>query len=107
MVKKDQEYILCLQYEYIGSSKAWERVLDKILAAYVPTLPLGYHAEKEEYKWNHEISGEKYWLLALVAVIIFFISSILFNSLRQPLAVILIIPVSFIGVFLTFYLFFT
>ncbi len=105
VVKKDQEYILCLQYEYIGSSKAGERVLDKILAAYVPTLPLGYHAEKEEYKWNHEISGEKYWLLALVAVIIFFISSILFNSLRQPLAVILVIPVSFIGVFLTFYLF--
>lgn len=105
VVKKDQEYILCLQYEYIGSNKAGERVLDNILAAYVPTLPLGYHAEKEEFKWRSEIDGEKYWLLALVAVIIFFISSILFNSLRQPLAVILVIPVSFIGVFLTFYLF--
>ncbi len=38
-------------------------------------------------------------------VIIYFICSILLESLRQPFAVILMIPVSFIGVFLTFYLF--
>lgn len=105
VVKKDQEYVLCLQYEYIGSSKAGDRVLDRILSEFTPTLPLGYHAERDEYKWQSEIGGEKYWLLDLVAVIIFFISSILFNSLRQPLAVILVIPVAFIGVFLTFYLF--
>jgi multidrug efflux pump subunit AcrB len=32
-------------------------------------------------------------------------TSILFNSLKQPFAIILVIPVSYIGVFLTFYLF--
>lgn len=32
-------------------------------------------------------------------------SSILFNSLGQPLAIIFIIPVSYIGVLLTFYCF--
>ena len=37
--------------------------------------------------------------------IIFFTTSILFNSLKQPLAVIGVIPVSYIGVFLTFYWF--
>ncbi len=40
----------------------------------------------------------------LIAVIIYFIGAILFESLRQPLVVISLIPISFIGVFLTFYL---
>ena len=37
--------------------------------------------------------------------IIFFTTAILFNSLKQPLAIIFVIPISYIGVFLTFYLF--
>ena len=37
--------------------------------------------------------------------IIFFTTSILFNSLKQALAIIFVIPISYIGVFLTFYLF--
>lgn len=36
---------------------------------------------------------------------IFVICSILFESLRQPLAIVLLVPIAFIGVFLTFYLF--
>ena len=47
----------------------------------------------------------QYGLLLIVIVIIFFITSILFNSLRQPLAIIFVIPISYIVVFLTFYLF--
>ncbi len=47
---------------------------------------------------NWEASG-------LQEAIIFFTTSILFNSLKQPLAIIFVIPISYIGVFLTFYLF--
>ena len=36
-------------------------------------------------------------------VIIYFLCAILFESLRQPLVIITLIPVSFIGTFLTFY----
>ena len=36
-------------------------------------------------------------------MIIFFTCSILFESLRQPLVIISLIPISFIGTFLTFY----
>ena len=46
-------------------------------------------------------------MLVIVILIIFFISAILFNSLSQPLAILFVIPVSYIGVFLTFYLFWT
>ena len=43
-------------------------------------------------------------MILLVMVIIYLICSILLESLKKPLAVVLIIPVSFVGVFLTFYI---
>ena len=39
----------------------------------------------------------------LIVVIIFFTCSVLFESFRQPLVIISLIPISFIGTFLTFY----
>ena len=105
VLKENQEYILCLQYEYIGSPKQGDKVLEKVLKNFNRTLPVGYTAERVSYSWGDKPSAGRYMLLLLIAVIIFFISSILFNSLRQPLAIIFVIPVSFIGVFLTFYLF--
>ncbi len=54
--------------------------------------------------WNAK-DKKQYLLLFLIVGIIFFTTSILFNSLRQPLAVIFVIPISYIGVFLTFFLF--
>ena len=104
IVKKNQEYVLCLQYEYIGSPKQGERVLEKDLEIINSMLPIGYKAEYEKNEWKAKDDHAKYWLLLLVTAIIFFIASILFNSLRQPLAIIFMIPISFIGVFLTFYL---
>jgi multidrug efflux pump subunit AcrB len=102
--KEDQEYVLYIQYEYIGSSIQGEKVQKRMVDSFKKTLPLGYNVEISKYTWNDDNSSQ-YWLLALVVVIIFFISSILFNSLKQPLAIILVIPISFIGVFVTFYLF--
>jgi multidrug efflux pump subunit AcrB len=105
IVKEDQEYVLYLQYEYIGSPIQGEKVQQRMVDQYQPTLPLGYNVEVSKYSWNDGNNSGQYWLLALVVLIIFFISSILFNSLKQPLAIVFVIPVSFIGVFLTFYLF--
>lgn len=41
-------------------------------------------------------------LLLLIVAIIYFICAVLFESLRYPLIIIGLIPISFIGVFLTF-----
>jgi multidrug efflux pump subunit AcrB len=105
IIKEDQEYVLYLQYEYIGSTSQGEKVQQRMVNSFKDVLPLGYKVDVEKYSWNSDDNSGQYWLLALVVVIIFFISSILFNSLKQPLAIIFVIPVSFIGVFLTFYLF--
>ena len=105
IVKKNQEYVMCLQYEYIGSNMQGDKVLDRDLETINNLMPVGYKAESERWQWKTKDESGKYWLLLLVMAIIFFTTSILFNSLRQPFAIIFIIPVSFIGVFASFYLF--
>jgi multidrug efflux pump subunit AcrB len=106
VVKENQQYRLCLQYEYIGSSEQGYKVLKKDLEEFSKLLPMGYTAEKEGYNWSWgEKNNKQYLLLLVVVAIIFFITSVLFNSLKQPLAIIFTIPVAYIGVFLTFYWF--
>ncbi|MDR1764109.1 MAG: efflux RND transporter permease subunit [Dysgonamonadaceae bacterium] len=106
IAKENQQYVLCLQYEYIGASEQGRKVLERNIEEFRSGLPMGYTIESENqyYYWDKK-DNSQYWLLALIFVIIYFMSSILFNSLRQPFAVICVIPISFIGIFLTFYLF--
>lgn len=105
IVKHDQAYRLCLQYEYIGSYKQGEKLLDRDLQTINALLPTGYKAERDQrFYWQRDEPGN-YWLLLLVVAVIYLTTTILFNSLRQPLAIILTIPISFIGVFAVFYLF--
>ena len=103
IAKENQQYRLCLQYEYIGSSKQGKKLLAADLESINKILPIGYTAQSEDsWYWGSRQSAS-YWLLLLVIAIIFFTTSILFNSLIQPLAIIFTIPISFIGVFLMFY----
>ncbi len=106
IAREDQQYRLCLQYEYIGASEQGSRVLDKTVDKMKEVLPLGYSIERDEsYGWNNKGKYKQYLLLLIVVIIIYFTTSILFNSLRQPLAILLMIPISYVGLFLTFYLF--
>lgn len=106
VAKEDQQYRLCLQYEYIGSSEQGNKILKKDVEEFNEILPMGYTAKVENNDWSWGGKENKqYRLLLIVIAIIFFITSILFNSLKQPLAIIFVIPVSYIGVFLTFFWF--
>lgn len=106
VAKENQQYRLCLQYEYIGSGEQGNKILKRDLEEFNKELPMGYTAlsERESWGWGKK-DNKQYLLLLVVIAIIFFTTSILFNSLKQPLAIIFIIPVSYIGVFLTFYWF--
>ena len=106
VAKVNQQYRLCLQYEYIGASNQGNKIQEKILEEFNASLPMGYTAKSNSsyWLWNQN-NTKQYWLLLLIIVIIFFTTSILFNSLKQPLAVIFVIPISYIGVFLTFFCF--
>ncbi|MDO5607256.1 MAG: efflux RND transporter permease subunit [Capnocytophaga sp.] len=103
IAKENQQYRLVVQFNYIGSSQQGEKVLEKEVQNLNRQLPAGYKAEQQNRSWNWQKETKQYWLLGLLIVIIFFTTSILFNSLKQPFIVILIIPISFVGIFLTFW----
>jgi multidrug efflux pump subunit AcrB len=70
-----------------------------------PSLPIGYTAEKISWSFSWQKTKRQYGLLALLIVGIYIIGTILFESFKQPFYIILAIPISFIGLFLSFAVF--
>lgn len=107
VVRENQQYVMGVQYEYIGSYEQSNRVKDKVVKQFDETVPLGFKVESASYSsgWGDTGKGKQYWLLFMVVVIIYFTTSILFNSLKQPLIILLLIPISYVGLFLTFLVF--
>jgi len=108
IVRENQQYILCIQYDYIGSFRQEERVRNETIEWFNSIAPLGYKAETEEhfFHWgSREAASVQYQLILLIILIIYFMTSFLFNSLKLPLIIVSVIPISFIGLFLTFYVF--
>ena len=103
--KDNQEYRLYLMFDYIGPYQMANKLTRNSIESINHRLPMGYKASPAGY-WSWDRNDKKqYYLIFLVVAIIFFLCAILLESLLQPLAIIAMIPVSFIGVFLTFYLF--
>ncbi|WP_395044642.1 efflux RND transporter permease subunit [Flavobacterium sp.] len=94
-------------FQYAGNFKFGNAFLEKNLNELKLKLPLGYKFEKETNLWdfNEEKKSNYIYLLFLIIVLIYFICSILFESLTQPLIILSVIPISFIGIFVIFYLF--
>ncbi len=103
--KERQQYLRMVSFEYFGSSVFGEKFLDEKLKEMESIFPLGYSAKKMSYNWFMENAKKQYGLIGLVLLLIYIICAITFESLLQPLAIILLIPLSFIGVFVTFYFF--
>lgn len=101
----NQQYQLVLAYDYVGSGKLGQKNRERVIKAITPQLPIGYSIKDEDRNWYWKQSKQQYWLLPLIIMAIFFVCSILLESFRQPLVVIFMIPISYIGLFLTFFLF--
>ena len=105
--KVDQQYRLCIQYEYIGAHQQGVKVQESSISEFEAELPLGYSIKNANPRYG-DSGGKKgkelYWLL-YVFVVIYLVCSILFNSLKKPLYILSVVPISFIGIFLAFYLF--
>jgi len=103
--KSNQQYLLKVDYDYLGPEALAKKELDRNISKLQNKLPLGFRVFKDgNDKWNFH-NRNQYYFIAVVILLIFFICSILLESFKQPLVIIMIIPISFIGVFLTFYLF--
>lgn len=102
ITKTNQEYSLQVAFNFIGSYDSSDKFIRQTTEEVNAILPVGFRTVNQSFGW-YEDRGTQYWLILLIVVIIFFTCSILFESLRQPLVIISLIPISFIGTFLTFY----
>lgn len=104
--KENQQYFITLMYDFMGPYELSRRVREGVIDEANGFLPLGFRALDPQRGMTWRVDEKRqYGLLLLVILIIFFICAILLESLLQPLAVILMLLLSYIGVFLTFYLF--
>lgn len=103
--KENQEYIRLIELQYTGSEKLGMEFINKSITIFNNKMPLGFKFKNDN---NWSISDNKTnfaYIVGIIFAILFFICSILFNSSSKPFAIISIVPISFIGVFLTFYCF--
>ena len=103
--KEDRQYIRLVSFDYMGSAKFGGEYLDEVLEEMKANMPIGYTASRQTYTWNYDQAKRQYGLLLVLVIGIFFICSILFENFKQPLFIIFIIPISFIGLFLIFSVF--
>ncbi len=101
--KLNQEYRIELKYNFVGSWQLANKVRKKTLDKINKLMPVGFKARSDSWSdWARVGTGTKIYYVLLVFVIIFFICAILLESLKQALAIILIVPISFISCFLAF-----
>jgi multidrug efflux pump subunit AcrB len=102
--KENQQYLRLVAFEYLGSPRFGNKHLTACLDTLRAGLPLGFTAERRSYSRDRE-AKQLTALMGLAVLLIFFICAVLFESLRQAFNIILLIPISCIGIFITFYYF--
>jgi HAE1 family hydrophobic/amphiphilic exporter-1 len=102
IVREDQQYQRLVGWEFRGPRKLGDRVRD--VAVDATDLPAGYTIEKErDIFWTDEEQRQIYTVLAFAVILIYLVTSALFESLRAPFVVLLTVPLALIGVFLVFF----
>lgn len=104
IIKRNQSYEINIGFDFIGSYKLAKSYMDETVKHFNnEVLPIGYKAESISHSSFGGTGNMSYAaLILLVIAVIYVMCSVTFESLRFPFAVILMIPLSFIGVFLVF-----
>jgi HAE1 family hydrophobic/amphiphilic exporter-1 len=100
--REDQQYERTVAYEFRGPTKLGDLVRNAAVEATV--LPPGYTIrEGSVWRWTDEQREQIYFVLAVSILLIYMVTAALFESLKQPLCVLLTVPMALIGVFLMFF----
>ncbi|HEX6370290.1 MAG TPA: efflux RND transporter permease subunit [Longimicrobium sp.] len=102
IIREDQQYQRTVSYEFRGPNKLGDKVHEAVMKT--TQVPAGYTlVGREEWKWSDDERRQIYGVLAVSLILVFMVTAALFESLRQPLCVLLTVPMALIGVFLTFF----
>ncbi len=102
VVREDQQYQRSVSYEFRGPTKLGDRIQEAVIGA--THVQEGYKIEgRDEYRWEWEEERQIWFVLGVSLFLVFMVTAALFESLRQPLTVLLTVPMALIGVFLLFF----
>ncbi len=106
VTKENQEYIVMITFLYTGAEKFGSQYLAQVFDEMKSIFPVGYRAKELPRYWFLDYETKDLAsAIFLVLAIIFFVCSILFESIRQPFVIIFTIPFSLIGLFIVFWFF--
>ncbi|HEX6694986.1 MAG TPA: efflux RND transporter permease subunit [Longimicrobiales bacterium] len=102
VVREDQQYQRMVTYEFRGPAKLGDKVRKEAIEA--TALPPGYTiSEDRGYYFSAEEGRQIYGVLIIAIILIYMVTAAVFESFRQPLCVLLTVPMALIGVFLLFF----
>jgi HAE1 family hydrophobic/amphiphilic exporter-1 len=102
ILRENQQYQRTVTYEFRGPAELGDQVHEAVMEA--TRLPPGYTlVDREEWTWSDEEREQVWGVLAASLLLVFMVAAALFESLRQPLCVLLTVPMALIGVFLAFF----
>jgi HAE1 family hydrophobic/amphiphilic exporter-1 len=100
--RENQQYERTVAYEFRGPPKLGDLVREGIIAN--TEVPPGYTVKVADgWRWGTEEKEQIYLVLAISILLVYMVTAALFESLRQPLAVLLTVPMALIGVFMIFF----
>ncbi|MEX0979980.1 MAG: efflux RND transporter permease subunit [Gemmatimonadota bacterium] len=100
--RENQQYQRRVAYEFRGPQRLGEIFHNEAIAA--TYLPPGYSIEaRRQFSWSREERQQIYMVLLISILLVYMVTAALFESLRQPLCVLLTVPMALIGVFLIFF----
>lgn len=102
VIRENQQYQRQISYEFRGPPKLGDLIRDQYIDATL--LPPGYVIEgRQEWAWSAEEKAQIYGVLAISILLIFMVTAAVFESVKQPMCVLLTVPMALIGVFLMFF----
>ena len=103
--RSNQQYAIRVGYEFIGSYDLRGKMERELVERFNKRLPMGFHVGGSSgYGWWSE-EKQRTVLIFVVVLVIFMICASMFESFKVPLMIILLIPVSFMGLFLAYPIF--
>jgi HAE1 family hydrophobic/amphiphilic exporter-1 len=100
--REDQQYERRVAYEFRGPARLGDFYRDAIIER--TELPPGYSIREDTgWRWSTEQQQQVALVLVVSLLLVYMVTAALFESLRQPLAVLLTVPMALIGVFMIFF----
>ena len=100
--RENQQYERTVAYEFRGPYKLGDVYHTTVIEG--TEVPPGYTVKKaDRWRWTTEQQSQLAMVLALALFLVYMVTAALFESARQPLCVVLSVPMALIGVFLLFF----